>query len=390
VRSVCAPSSALAIECRALVVAAGARPAATTTPGPTSLTPADLASAYAFPAAASVAPWKWNGRTIAIVDAMNNPSAARDLAVYRAQFGLPPCTIASGCLRKVNQRGRTTSLPANDVNWGQEIDLDIEMASAVCSECKILLVEASSASVNDLTTAENRAATMHASVISNSWGTQGENQFASLLFDSAFDHPGIPITAATGDFGYGEGGSWPSDSPNVIAVGGTTLSRATNARGWTESAWSRSGSWCSYFESQPSWQFAAVNAAAIADGSYEVCTNRTTADVAADADPTTGVAAYDSYGSTGGANWYQFGGTSVSAPLVASLYALAHDHLHESANPYPARATYNAWYANHSVLNDVTSGSNGDCGADPAYLCDGGTGYDGPTGLGTPSGLAAF
>jgi subtilase family serine protease len=294
--------------------------------------------------------------------------------------------VSAGCFTKINETGGR-KLPAGDKNWGMEIDLDIEMASAVCPNCKILLVEASSASLADLIAAENEAAAKKPSAISNSWGSTSELGPLSALFDSAFDHAGIPITAGTGDTGYA--GSWPSDTPTVIAVGGTTLTPAANARGWTESAWSDGGSWCSDVEAQPPWQTNAVNATAAAQNA-PVCVNRVAADVSIDADPQTGVAVYDSYGATSSASWYVFGGTSVGSPVVASLYALAGDHTHDPNNPYPGQATYNAWYANHNVLNDVTTGSNGDCGGDPAYMCNAGPGWDAPTGLGTPAGLAAF
>jgi subtilase family serine protease len=382
---VCAHRSGLFAACNALAWSTdGIRPAASITPPAGAYAPADLASAYRYPSPAGSS-WSWNGRTIALVDAYNNPNAASNLAVYRATYGLPPCTTASGCFKVMNESGGS-KLPSGNTSWGEEIDLDIQMASAVCPNCKIQLVEASSASLADLMNAENQAAKT-ASAISNSWGSTAELGPFGSYFDGAFYHKGVAITAGTGDSGYN--GSWPSDVPSVIAVGGTSLVRSSNARGWTESAWSGGGSWCSDYEAQPSWQAAAVNATAAAQHA-PVCVNRVTADVSADADPNTGVAVYDSYGSSGGANWYEFGGTSVATPIIASLYALAGDHIHDAATPYPARATYNAWYANHGVLNDPVSGSNGDCGTDPAYMCNAGPGWDAPTGLGTPSGLAGF
>ncbi len=391
-RSVCVRGPALTVACGAVAVSGdGVVPLATTTPSPTAYRPGALASAYKYTLPAAGTPWAWNGRTVAIVDAMDNPNAAADLAHYRAQFGLPPCTVASGCFKKLNENGATAPLPAGDANWGKEIDLDIEMVSAVCPMCRIRLVEAASTNIFDLITAEDRAAAIGSAAISNSWGSVGEvGSIGPLLLDQHFDHPGIAITAATGDNGYA--GSWPSNVPTVIAVGGTRLTRASNARGWIESAWTGGGSWCSDYESQKPWQATAVSRAA-ARTSSAVCTNRVAADVSAVADPQTGVAAYDSYGSTGGADWYVFGGTSVSSPVIASMYARAGDHIHQSTNPYPARATYNAWYANAHVLNDPASGSNApssSCSPDPVYMCHGEPGYDAPTGLGTPNGLTAF
>jgi subtilase family serine protease len=386
---VCGRPTQETASCRSIVLSSdGVVPLASTTPAPGSLGPGLLASAYKYSLPIGVSTWTWNHRTVAIVDAMDNPHAAADLTAYRSHYHLPPCTVASGCFRKLNENGAATPLPAGDLNWGMEIDLDLQMVSAVCPQCRIRLIEASSASLFDLVTAEDRAATIGASAISNSWGSTGElGSIGPLLFDSFVDHPGIAITAATGDNGYG--GSWPSDVPTVIAVGGTSLTRAANARGWDESVWSGAGSWCSDVDSQPAWQAAAVQQTATATNSA-TCTQRTSADVAATADPLHGVAAYDSYGSTGGANWFVFGGTSVATPIIASMYARRGDHIHDAANPYPARATYNAWYTNHNVLNDPTSGSNGACGTDPVYMCNGEPGYDAPTGIGTPNGLSAF
>ncbi len=329
--------------------------------------PADLASAYKL--ASGAAP------TVAIVDAYDNPNAASDLAAYRSQFALPPCTVASGCFKKVNQSGNATPLPSGNTGWGQEIDLDIEMVSAVCPQCKILLVEANSNSLADLGTAVNRAATMGAAAISNSYGTSGEF-FGETSYDSYYNHPGIAVTVSSGDSGYGV--EFPAASNHVVAVGGTSLTRNTSARGWSETAWSGAGSGCSAFYSKPSWQ------------SDPSCAARMEADVSAVADPNTGVAVYDSYGSNGGANWYVFGGTSVASPIIASVYGLAGN---AGTVDYAARLLY----ANPGGLFDVTSGSNGSCsgkrkrgGSGAAYFCTAGPGYDGPTGLGTPNGTAAF
>ncbi len=299
------------------------------------------------------------GRTVAIVDAYDDPNAESDLAVYRAAYGLSPCTTANGCFRKVNQSGGTT-YPRADTGWSEEISLDLDMVSAVCPNCHLLLVEATSNSLGNLLTAENTAAALAASVISNSWGA---NEFSSETFYDSYFHHGIPITASTGDSGYGV--SWPAASPYVTAVGGTSLVTSTNARGWSEAAWSGAGSGCSAFEAKPSWQ------------TDPGCARRMVADVSAVANPSTGVAVYDSYNEPG---WLVFGGTSVAAPIVASVYALAGNGA--------AIATPSYAYAHRSALFDVTSGSNGNCGG--SYLCTAFTGYDGPTGLGTPNGLGAF
>jgi subtilase family serine protease len=373
-KRVCQHAGGDLAECTALVVtqADGASPLATTS-YLYGLNPANLASAYKWPSPAS-ANWVWNGQTVAIVDAYDNPNAASDLAAYRTQFGLPPCTTANGCFRKVNQRGTSTP-PSPNVGWGQEIDLDIEMVSAVCPGCKILLVEADSNAFTDLGAAVNQAATLGANAISNSYGTSSE--FSSeTSYEGYYNHPRIAVTVSSGDSGYGT--EFPAVSRYVVAVGGTSLASASNSRGWSESAWSGAGSGCSSLIPKPSWQHDAG------------CGSRTVADVAAVADPNTGVAVYDSYGSSGGANWYVFGGTSVASPIIAAVYGLA-------ANAGTVNDAATLPYGHPSSLFDVTTGSNGNCarGKKPgnssaAYLCTAGPGYDGPTGLGTPNGTGGF
>jgi subtilase family serine protease len=357
-RRVCTSAGSETAACDAEVVTdAGAHPRATTSYA-SGYAPADLAAAYKLPAGGG-------GRTVAIVDAYDNPNVEADLAAYRARFGLPSCTTANGCFRKVNQRGSTT-YPAANVGWGQEIALDVEMVSATCPGCRILLVEADSSSFSNLAAAVDRAAVMGASAISNSYG--GSEFNGETSWESHWNHPGIAITVSSGDNGYGV--EFPAASRYVTAVGGTSLRRATTtARGWTETAWSGAGSGCSAYVPKPSWQTDTAT-----------CARRTVADVAAVADPATGVAVYDSYGSSGGANWYVFGGTSVAAPIVASVYALAGNTASISNGSYP--------YSHSGSLFDVTSGTNGQCTY--AYLCTAVAGYDGPTGRGTPNGVAAF
>jgi hypothetical protein len=318
--------------------------------------PADLQSAYALPSGLGA------GRTVAIVDAYDLPTAESDLGVYRSQFGLPACTTANGCFRKINQNGGSTP-PAANSGWGQEIALDLDMVSAICPQCHILLVEASSASIANLGTAVNQAVAQGAVAVSNSYGAS-ESSSETGWDTSYYKHPGVAITASSGDGGYGT--SYPAASPFVTSVGGTSLSPASNARGWTETVWSGAGSGCSAYEPKPSFQ---------ADTG---CSRRTIADVSADANPSTGVAVYDTYGSSG---WQVFGGTSVASPIIASVFAMA---------PPPAAGAYPVQYpyASTGSLFDVTSGSNGSCGG--SYLCTGAAGYDGPTGLGTPNGVAAF
>ncbi len=324
--------------------------------------PSDLDSAYNVPTTLG------SGKTVAIVDAYDDPNAASDLSTYRSNFGLPACTTANGCFKKVNQSGATSPLPSADTGWSSEIMLDLEMVSAICPNCHILLVEASSPTTANLGTAVNTAVAQGAVAVSNSYG--GSEVSSETSFDNSYyKHPGVAIVASSGDSGYTR--EYPAASPYVTAVGGTALSHASNSRGWTESVWSTSssegaGSGCSAYESKPSFQ------------SDSGCARRTIADVSAVADPATGVAVYDSYGSGG---WTVFGGTSVASPIIGAMYALA--------SPPTAGAFPNSYpYADPGALYDVTTGQTATCS--PAYLCTAEVGYDGPTGLGTPNGVAAF
>ncbi|MFH8222998.1 putative Ig domain-containing protein [Streptomyces sp. NPDC018057] len=329
---------------------------------PSGLSPANLHSAYNLPSSGG------SGLTVAVVDAYNDPNAESDLATYRSQFGLSACTKANGCFKQVSQTGSTTSLPTNDSGWAGEEALDIDMVSAVCPNCNIILVEADSPTDADLGTAENEAVALGAKFVSNSWGGDEESSQTSL--DSQyFKHPGVAITVSSGDSGYGA--EYPATSQYVTAVGGTALTTASNTRGWNETVWNTNstegtGSGCSAYDPKPSWQ------------TDTGCAKRMEADVSAVADPATGVAVYDTYGGSG---WAVYGGTSASAPIIAGVYALAGT---PGAGDYPAKYPY----GHTGNLNDVTSGSNGSCST--AYFCKAATGYDGPTGWGTPSGTAAF
>jgi subtilase family serine protease len=329
---------------------------------PSGYGPSDLQSAYNLPSSTA-----GSGRTVAIVDAMDDPNAESDLAAYRSQYGLPACTTANGCFHKVNQTGGTT-YPSPDSGWAGEISLDLDMVSAVCPQCHITLVEASSTSMTDIGTAENEAVALGAKYVSNSFGGT-EDPTETTADVQYFNHPGVAVTVSAGDSGYGV--EYPASSPYVTAVGGTSLSRTSNTRGWSESVWSNdatdgTGSGCSADEAKPTWQ------------TDTGCTRRTVADVSAVADPNTGVAVYDTYGASG---WDVYGGTSASSPIIAATYALAGT---PTANSYPSSYPY----GHTAALNDVSTGSDGTCS--PAYLCTAGTGYDGPTGLGTPNGTAAF
>ncbi|GAC1565881.1 MAG: peptidase S8 [Ktedonobacteraceae bacterium] len=353
---VCGPAAAGFARCHAILVVNGnVSPNASS---PAGYHPTDLQSAYKLPSSTA-----GSGQTVAIVDAYDDPNAESDLGVYHSTFGLSSCTTANGCFRKINQSGGTKYPRANG-GWAQEISLDLDMVSAICPNCHILLVEASSSSLTNLGTAVNEAA-LKANAISNSYGG-GESSSDTSYDSSYYNHPGVAITVSSGDNGYGV--QYPAASQYVTAVGGTTLTSASNTRGWSETTWSGAGSGCSVYDPKPSWQTDAG------------CSRRTVADVSAVADPNTGVSVYDSYSYQGQSGWLVFGGTSVASPIVASVYALAGNAATVTYGSYP--------YSHTSSLFDVTSGSNGSCGG--TYLCTAGPGYDGPTGLGTPNGTGGF
>jgi subtilase family serine protease len=357
-KRVCAVQPAGYVACDARVVTdANLHPLATTTYGEHGYSPDQLRTAYRLTGADATT-------TVAIVDAYANPNAASDLAAYRSQFRLGPVTLT-----QVSQTGGSISTVTGNVGWGQEEMLDLEMISAICPSCGILYVGANSASFTDLAAAVDTAATS-ATVISNSYGG---NEFSGEVgIATHYNKPGIAITVSSGDSGYGA--QAPAAFNTVTAVGGTTLTLNSDGTRNNETVWSGAGSGCSAYISKPSWQH---------DTS---CARRTVADVAAVADPATGGAVYDNYGSTGGANWMVFGGTSVAAPIIGAVYALS-----GNTGGIPASLAYSA---PSGSLFDVTSGSNGRCvrgkNTSGAYLCSGVWGYDGPTGNGTPKGTGAF
>ncbi|SEG95422.1 hypothetical protein SAMN05216223_13353 [Actinacidiphila yanglinensis] len=343
--------------------------AADPTPLPSGYSPADLHSAYNLPSTGG------GGQTVAVVEAYDNPTAEADLSVYRTTYGLSACTTANGCFTKVDQEGEQAGYPAGDqyTGWGLETALDLDAVSAVCESCHILLVEADSPDEADVAAAENTAARLGATEISNSYGE--DESYGMLGYASAYDHPGVAITAASGDLGFSVP-KFPAVLPTVTAVGGTSLVRDPGtARGWSETAWGESSSGCSAWLDKPAWQTDVPD-----------CPGRVTADVSADSDPNTGgLAIYDTTPDIAGSpGWIQEGGTSLASPIVAAVIALA-------GNPgdFPDASRL---YAHTGDLYDVTGGSNGaygfDCGGD--NLCTGEPGYDGPTGLGTPNGLGAF
>lgn len=319
--------------------------------------PSDLAAAYDIP------PTGGAGQTIGIVVAYNNPHADADLAAYRSTFGLPACRESTGCLRIISANGGA-ALPASDESWGQELSIDLDMASATCAACRLLVVEAASADIDLLTQGMQTAVGAGATVVSNSYSTPETPAVAAE--NARWNHPGVPIVAGAGDSGYGVG--WPAASSYVTAVGGTTLLPLPTFLGFLETAWGKTGSGCSKYIGKPSWQHDSL------------CKKRTVNDVAAIADPTPGVAVYDTYfANAANAGWNVYGGTSVSTPIVAGLYALAGNG--RSINDA------SGVYTHTSSLHNIILGANALC---LSYLCTAGFGYNGPTGLGTPNGIGAF
>jgi subtilase family serine protease len=375
-RAVCGAPARGHARCFALVrTDSGARAAAARADAASKPPPGwgatDLESAYSLPISDG------SGQTVAIVDAFSDPTAAADLAVYRKQYGLPACTTASGCLRIVNEQGKKGSPPPADGGWSVEMSLDLDMVSAACPKCHILLVEGTSNAVSDLATSVTTAARLGADVISNSYGL---DEFGGMQAYYADYHPaGAAVVASSGDYGF-TAAQFPAVAPGVTVAGGTSLYKSANRRGWVEHAWGHganssflggSGSGCSAYVRKPAFQKAVS----------PHCTMRTTADVSSVADPTPGVAIYDTtpnpYGLTPG--WLVIGGTSAASPLIAGVIGLAGNG-----------STFHTGqiYAHPQDLNDVTVGSNGYCGGD--YLCTAKKGYDAPTGMGTPNGIGAF
>ncbi len=316
--------------------------------------PADLKSAYKIDTTQSP------GATIAVVDAYDYPNAESDLAAYRSQYGLPPCTKANGCFKVVNQTGAASPLPGpapSGDDWTVEAALDLDLASAACPNCKLILVEAQDDQGDGLFIGNNGAVTAGATVVSNSWG--GPEASNASTYEQYFNHPGIGVFVSSGDSGNtGAQSDYPSTSAYVTAVGGTSLVKSSNSRGWTEGAWSSAGSSCSINIAKPSYQTSSTG-----------CAKRAAADVSAVADPNTGLAVYNA--ANGG--WIVVGGTSASSPFVAGVYAL-----------YGLNGVGPSYAYGHTAnFFDVTTGTNGTCSG---ALCHAGAGWDGPTGIGSPNG----
>jgi subtilase family serine protease len=387
-RSVCpGPARAGSVRCFAHVVTDSKGTPATTIL-PAGYGPAQFHGAYSLPLTIQGS----TPQTIAIVDAYDDRNIRSDLTTYDSTFGipdLPTCARPSSggaCFAKVNQSGVASSYPSSNSGWDLEIALDVETAHQTCQNCKIVLVEASSSSDANLDTAEDTAYRLGATEISNSWGTSSEYAGEVAENSAHFNHPGVAITVASGDSGYNAFG-FPAASPGVIDAGGTMLSVTQSNGGYSwggESSWSGSGSGCSVYFSAQNWQTSALS------WTLTGCSSRSVADVAADADPNTGAAVYDSVKYDGRSGWFQVGGTSLASPLIAAVYALADNAATAQAYPVGTTSLYPAElpYDHPAALHDITTGpGTGNCGT---TACNAGVGYDGPTGVGTPNGLAAF
>lgn len=328
---------------------------------PSGLSPKQVANAYGVSAVAA----QGKGQTIAIVDAYDDPKIEADLAVFNKEFGLPACTTANKCFKKIYAKNKK---PKTDAGWAGEIALDVEWAHAMAPQAKIILVEAASDSIEDLFQAVEVAAKSGATVVSMSWGT---GEFAEqTTYDSIFTNPNITFTASAGDSGTGT--IYPASSPTVLAVGGTTLSVDAYGNYQGETAWSGSGGGLSTVESWPSYQSA-----------FPILQSnkmRGVPDVAYNADPETGFSVYSSVPSDDGTGWQVVGGTSAGAPQWAALIAVVNSTLPTKLGSSVKRQLYAAAKDEANHFNDITSGTNGDCG----YYCTAQEGYDYVTGLGSP------
>lgn len=388
-------------------------------PAAGSLSPGEVLRAYSLLGLAPPA----NKQTLALVDAYDDPTIEHDLEIFDKQYGLLPCTTANKCFTKVVMHSAGKPAPT-DAGWAQEISTDVELAHGLCPECKIALVEAYSNKNEDLEAAEREAESLGATEISNSWGGPELGITVNEDEHDAFNDPGVVITASAGDEGYLDWGAeveaergyadYPASSPHVVAVGGTRLSLSAGGAWHEETVWNGDGAGgggCSTVLEAPSWQKNVLDWPLVGCGEH-----RAVADVSADADPYTGVSVYDStpvieegkeY-----SGWSVIGGTSVASPIIAATYALAGGAGKEPNGEtvkYPAQTLYENLAFEPLRLHDVTSGSNGECtrgfestgvsrcntveegkSCSQNVICVAHTGYDGPSGVGTPDGIEAF
>jgi len=350
--------------------------------------PIDLQDAYNIPSLT-----RGKGKAVAIVDAFGYKHAAADLAVYRKTMGLKTCGTANRCLRIVNQEGHSSPLPPEPPpsdDWRGEQSLDLDMVSAMCPNCKIVLVQTKDNFTNNLYAGVKTAGTLGPKFIGVSWGggPEGSN-------NPIFHQAGKVIAAAAGDNGgggrYGGGPIQPCTYTYVVCVGGTHLVRDSHKkRGWYETVWNdwtfdycggpcgATGSACSQKIAKPSWQ------------TDQGCRMRSAADTSATASLRAPVIVYNSeIGCTPPNCFWDFGGTSASAQIIAAVYAVAGNNFAQHGAEY-------LWQHHSGHVNDVTVGNNINlrlgvyCASKVKYICTARFGFDGPTGLGTPNGIGAF
>lgn len=360
------PAGLLVAAALALLLAAPGSEAAS--PGVDGVSPAQIHRAYSLPNTGA-------REMIAVVVPYHHPRLAAELASYLRQFSLRPCTVASGCLRTINEGGQPEPVPAKDPTggqWNTEVAISSEVARAVCQSCSLLIVEANSDSKYDLSAAARTAARSGAHVVTTTYTPPEEQTDTQYAADYA--SPGTAVVAAAGDLGYAGSGTFPAALPGVLAVGGTHL-RLSAAGGYGgETAWSSTTSACSLYRPAPAWQ-SALAAAAGCGG------HRVVADLSAVADP--GVLTYVTDSGQPGGPWFAATGTSVSAPIIAGVIGLA-----GSAGSREGQMLYARAKADPRAFRDITQGTTDGCRAQ--LVCRARRGYDGPTGLGSPYGLSAF
>lgn len=344
-------------------------------PAGNGLTPADLRSAYKITGNGT------SSMTIAVVGIGTFSNVEEIVNTYREAYGFPDCTTASGCFKQVDKSGNaiSPSRSSGTTTSLQESAADLELISAMCPNCKLILADSDSGYTRDLNVLMNRLKIAGANIVSISLaGPEQGNQ----PYEAGFSQANLPVLAASGDYGYQQQNgkdivNFPSSYPAVTAVGGTTLTPSSNTRGWSETAWgddsdNAATSGCSQIYAKPGYQ------------TDPLCANRTVADVSAAAngmsrDGSLGISLYLPLDKTrpDAQAWQTRVGTSLSTPIIAGVVGNA-GVAYTSATPYAHRAN----------LFDAIGGSTGSCGG--TYLCTGVRGYDGPTGLGTPNGTGAF
>jgi len=328
--------------------------------GPTGIFPAKMKVAYGFNLISN----RGAGQKIAIVDAFDDPNAEADLATFSTRFGLPACTTANGCFKKIMQTGT----PPDAAGWSNEIAIDTQWAHAIAPAAKILLVEAKNNSNAALYAAVDLAVRNGATVVSMSWGGGEASNEASTDFH--FNVPNVVMVASSGDRGHNA--QYPAASPYVVGVGGTTLTINPATGDYiSETAWNGSGGGASRFEPEPVYQ-----------AGVQSTGKRGIPDVAYDGDPATGVPAFNSFPCSGACftGWGQWGGTSIGTPQWAALFAIANSMRVAASKADLDQVHFLLYPAAEADYHDITAGHNGTCGAQ----CTAVAGYDFVTGVGSP------